>query len=328
MNAVLVINSGSSSIKYQIIRMDTEEVLAKGLIERIGSEHGHAVHTGSDGEHECERAIPDHHAGFRVMLDACAEYGPDLSGNVLTVVGHRVVHGGARYFAPTIIDAAVEADIDDLSALAPLHNPANLEGIVAARQAFPDVPHVAVFDTAFHQTMPPAAYTYAIDTALGNEYRIRRYGAHGISHKFVSEAAATFLERPLGEVNSIVLHIGNGASACAVRCGISVETSMGMTPLEGLVMGTRSGDIDPAVLIHLNRRAGMTFASWMICSTGVADCLDWQAARMCGTFSMRPPMATSRQKQRSTSTATASSITLAPITLSWGESTPSCIPLG
>lgn len=259
MNAVLVINSGSSSIKYQIIRMDTEEVLAKGLIERIGSEHGHAVHTGSDGEHQRELAIPDHHAGFRVMLDACAERGPDLSGNVLIVVGHRVVHGGARYFAPTIIDAAVEADIDDLSALAPLHNPANLEGIVAARQAFPDVPHVAVFDTAFHQTMPPAAYTYAIDAALANEYRIRRYGAHGISHKFVSEAAATFLERPLGEVNSIVLHIGNGASASAVRGGISVETSMGMTPLEGLVMGTRSGDIDPAVLIHLNRRAGMSF---------------------------------------------------------------------
>ncbi len=287
MSVVLVINSGSSSFKYQIIQMDADRVLAKGLIERIGSDHGHAVHTAADEDHQRELAIPDHDAGFRVMLEACAEYGPDLSGDVLIAVGHRVVHGGSSYFEATIIDAAVEADIDDLGSLAPLHNPANLEGIFAARRAFPHVPQVAVFDTAFHQTMPPAAYTYAIDAGLAKENRIRRYGAHGISHKFVSEATAAFLERVGGDVNSIVLHIGNGASACAVRGGLSVETSMGMTPLEGLVMGTRSGDIDPAVLIHLHRRAGSSFdelddllnrRSGMLGLTGSSDLRDVQAA--------------------------------------------------
>lgn len=260
MSIILVVNSGSSSIKYQIIEMSSEAILAKGLIERVGTDHGVATHTGPDGTtHVLERPVLDHVSGFRLVLDACEEHGPDLDEIPVVAVGHRVVQGGARFIAPTPIDDAVIAAIEEISPLAPLHNPPNLLGISGARATFPDIPHVAVFDTAFHQTMPEEAYTYAIDANLADQYRIRRYGFHGTSHKFVSERAAEFLGRPLEDVNTIVLHIGNGVSACAVRSGQSVETSMGMTPLEGLVMGTRSGDIDPGILFHLNRRAGMTF---------------------------------------------------------------------
>jgi acetate kinase len=257
-SAVLVVNSGSSSFKYQLIDSESEESLASGLVERIGEGMGSATHRGPRGTSERSLEIPDHTAGFRVMLDAFAAEGPSLEENPLEAVGHRVVHGGKRFFEPTIVTPLVEINIEDLSELAPLHNPANLEGIRAAKKAFPDVPHVAIFDTAFHQTMPPPAYTYAIDAEVAERHRVRRYGFHGTSHKYVSEAAAAFLGRPLGELRQIVLHLGNGASACAVDGGRSVETSMGMTPLEGLVMGTRSGDLDPAVLIHLARRAQLS----------------------------------------------------------------------
>lgn len=259
MTIVLVVNSGSSSIKYQILEMDGESVLASGLIERIGSDRSLSTHTGPSGTAGSESRIPDHHAGFASMLDACTTYGPDLREIPLAAAGHRVVQGGERFVAPVPIDDRVVAAIEEISPLAPLHNPANLLGIQAARTAFPDIPHVAVFDTAFHQTMPPEAYTYAIDTGLAATHGIRKYGFHGTSHKFVAGAVAAFLGRPIEELNTIVLHIGNGASACAVRAGKSIDTSMGMTPLEGLVMGTRSGDIDPAVLIHLHRRAGFGF---------------------------------------------------------------------
>jgi acetate kinase len=260
MSAVLVVNSGSSSIKYQIIDPATERPAAKGLIERVGTDHGIATHTGPDGEkHTLERPVLDHLAGFRLMLEVCAEHGPDLDVIPVIAVGHRVVQGGARFIAPTVIDGAVIAAVEELSPLAPLHNPPNLLGIRAAMEVFPDVPHVAVFDTAFHQTMPEHAYTYAIDANLAAQHRIRRYGFHGTSHKYVSERAAALLGRPPSDVNTIVLHIGNGASATAVRGGISVDTSMGMTPLEGLVMGTRGGDLDPGVPIHLHREAGVTF---------------------------------------------------------------------
>ncbi|UAJ80416.1 acetate kinase [Leifsonia sp. ZF2019] len=257
MSAVLVVNSGSSSLKYQLIDAESEEALASGLVERIGEESGHIRHRGPGGTAERSLPIPDHTAGFRAMLELFASEGPSLEESPLVAVGHRVVHGGKRFFEPTIVTPLVEINIEDLSDLAPLHNPANLQGIRAAKTAFPGVPHVAVFDTAFHQTLPPAAYTYAIDADLAEKHRVRRYGFHGTSHKFVSEAAADFLGRPLGELKQIVLHLGNGASACAVDGGRSVETSMGMTPLEGLVMGTRSGDLDPAVLLHLSRRAGL-----------------------------------------------------------------------
>jgi acetate kinase len=211
-----------------------------------------------DATYARDLPIPGHTAGFAVMLDAFAQNGPSLERNPPIAIGHRVVHGGARFFDPTLVTPAVETEIDELSVLAPLHNPANLAGIVAARHAFPDVPHVAVFDTAFHQTLPAEAYTYAIDAELAAEHSIRRYGFHGTSHKFVSEAAAAFLGRPLVELRQIVFHLGNGASVTAIDGGRSVETSMGLTPLEGLVMGTRSGDIDPAVLLQLARRAGMS----------------------------------------------------------------------
>jgi acetate kinase len=258
MSVILVVNSGSSSIKYQIIEMEGEEILGKGLIERIGTGNGIVTHTGPGGTHTAERPILDHVAGFKAMTEACDAYGPKLNEVGIVGVGHRVVQGGSRFVAPTLIDDAVIRTIEEISPLAPLHNPPNLLGIHAARNTFPHIPHVAIFDTAFHQTMPEEAYTYAIDAGIAHEYRIRRYGFHGTSHKYVSEKAAAFLGKPLEHVNTIVLHIGNGVSACAVRGGKSVDTSMGMTPLEGLVMGTRSGDIDPGILFHLHRKAGMS----------------------------------------------------------------------
>jgi acetate kinase len=221
------------------------------------------------------------------VLNVCNQHGTRLDELAIGVVGHRVVQGGARFVAPTVIDDVVLTVIDDLSPLAPLHNPANLLGIRGAMAAFPDVPHVAVFDTAFHQTMPPAAYTYAIDANLAAQYRIRRYGFHGTSHRFVAERAASHLGIPFDRFNAITLHIGNGVSACAIRNGKSVDTSMGMTPLEGLVMGSRSGDIDPGVLVHLHRQAGMTLdqiddllnrRSGLLGLTGSSDLRDVQQA--------------------------------------------------
>lgn len=269
MTPVLVINSGSSSFKYQLVDVDTERRLASGLVERIGEDAGSATHTvffASDGPavaatkatSTIERAIPDHTAGFAVMLEAFAAHGPSLGDTRPVAVGHRVVQGGARFFEPTLITPLVEINIDELAALAPLHNPGALQGIRAARAAFAGIPHVAVFDTAFHQSMPAAAYTYAIDRQTAERHRIRKYGFHGTSHKFVSEAAAAFVGRPLGDLTQIVLHLGNGASAAAIRGGASVDTSMGLTPLEGLVMGTRSGDVDPSVLGVLARREDMS----------------------------------------------------------------------
>jgi acetate kinase len=257
MSSVLVVNSGSSSFKYQLIDAASERMLASGLVERIGEASGVATHVVDGRKSERTLPIADHTAGFAVMLEAFEQHGPSLQRHPVSAVGHRVVQGGARFFEPTIITELVKINIDELASLAPLHNPANLEGIIAAQSAFPDVPHVAVFDTAFHQTLPPAAYTYAIDAQLAAKHRVRRYGFHGTSHQYVSRAAAAFLGRPLEDVSQIVLHLGNGASVCAVSGGVSVETSMGMTPLEGLVMGTRSGDIDPAVLLYLQRRAGL-----------------------------------------------------------------------
>ncbi|ANJ26236.1 acetate/propionate family kinase [Agromyces aureus] len=297
MSIVLVVNSGSSSLKYQLLDVETGHPLASGLVERIGTTDGHVKHTASvagDGEPTVwDTAVdaPDHDAAFAVMLEAFASHGPSLEEHAPVAVGHRVVQGGARFFEPTVITELVKINIDELSVLAPLHNPANLAGIVAAERAFPGVPHVAVFDTAFHQTMPPAAYTYAIDRALAEKHRVRRYGFHGTSHRFVSRAAAEFLGRPVEELQLIVLHLGNGASACAVAEGRSIDTSMGMTPLEGLVMGTRSGDIDPAVLLHLQRRAGLdadatdrllNSQSGILGLSGHADMRDLEAAREAG----------------------------------------------
>ncbi|WFE57820.1 acetate kinase [Micromonospora sp. WMMD712] len=236
MSRVLVLNCGSSSVKYRLY--DGDEVLAKGTVERVGEPGGGPA---------------DHETAVRGILD---RLGPDgLAG--LTAVGHRVVHGGRRFTEPVLVDDGVFAAIGELVPLAPLHNPANLAGIRVAREALPGVPQVAVFDTAFHHTLPEAAATYAIDRDTARRHDIRRYGFHGTSHAYVSRRTAELLGRPYDELNTITLHLGNGASACAVQGGRSVATSMGMSPLEGLVMGTRSGDLDPTIVFHLRREAGM-----------------------------------------------------------------------
>jgi len=280
---VLVVNAGSSSIKYQLIDVEAEEALAVGLLERIGQPMGAVRHDGPDGRTSFEAELRDHEAGVRMLLRNFAEHGPTLDTWNLVAVGHRVVQGGDRFSGPAVVDEKVEADIEDLCTLGPLHNPAHLAGIRAARKAFPDVPHVVVFDTSFHTTLPPEAYTYAIDRELARAHAIRRYGAHGTSHKYVSERTAALLGKDPSEVNVIVAHLGNGASITAVRGGRSVETSMGLTPLEGLVMGTRSGDVDPAVVFHLGRVAGMTIdelddllnrRSGMLGLTGSSDLRD------------------------------------------------------
>ena len=257
---VLVINAGSSSLKYSVVDTRTGEPAASGLVERIGESQGRHVHRGSADETETTRSIPSHEDALRAAIDAFDEHGPSLAELDLRAVGHRVVHGGSRFSAPALIDDALIDEVTDLVPLAPLHNPANLEGIRVARELFPDLPQVAVFDTAFHQTLPRHAYTYAVPLAWLEDHGIRRYGFHGTSHSFVDQETARLLGRDPADVNVIVLHLGNGCSASAVRAGRSVETSMGLTPLEGLVMGTRSGDLDPAIPAYLTRELGMSTA--------------------------------------------------------------------
>jgi acetate kinase len=242
--AVLVLNAGSSSLKYQLLEPAGGQVSTKGLVERIGE----------DGS-----GIPDHHAAVEQMSRELAGAGVDLSTSGVRAVGHRVVHGGPDFSDPVVVDDDVVARIAALSPLAPLHNPGAVAGIEAARAQL-DVPHVAVFDTAFFATLPPAAATYALPRELAERHRIRRYGMHGTSHRYVSHAVPTLVGRPVEELNQIVLHLGNGCSASAVRGGRAVETSMGLTPLEGLVMGTRSGDVDPGLHSYLHREAGLSVA--------------------------------------------------------------------
>ncbi len=254
--SILVVNSGSSSVKFQLVEPGSGESIAGGLVERIGESDGR-VELDYRGESlERTQHIDDHGAGLALAFEMLADAGVDL-GSSVTAVGHRVVHGGTVFYRPTIIDDGVVQQISDLSSLAPLHNPPNVLGIEVARAQLPNVPHVAVFDTAFFHSLPAAAATYAIDATVAAEHDIRRYGFHGTSHHYVSGQVATFLGRDPEELNQIVLHLGNGASASAVAGGRAVDTSMGLTPLEGLVMGTRSGDIDPGVIMHLRRSAGM-----------------------------------------------------------------------
>ncbi|MEX2551255.1 MAG: acetate kinase [Nitriliruptoraceae bacterium] len=260
---VLVLNSGSSSIKYRLFddTADGLELRARGLVERIGEPMGRAVQAVSGvpptaGEHEeiVERPFADHAAGFTWIVESLERTG---AADDLVAIGHRVVHGGAEFTAPTVIDEAVVDRIEAQIPLAPLHNPANLTGIAVARELRGDLPNVAVFDTAFHASLPAAAYRYAVPAWLLEEYGVRRYGFHGTSHAYVARRAARHLDRAESELKMVTLHLGNGASATAVDGGRSVETSMGLSPLEGLIMGTRSGDIDPAVIFHLIRRGGM-----------------------------------------------------------------------
>ena len=258
----LVLNCGSSSVKYRLF--DGDETVAKGIVERIGEPGGDA---------------PDHEEALRQVTRSV-----DLTG--LAVVGHRVVHGGHQFTAPTLLNDEVVEVIRGLMPLAPLHNPANVTGIEVARRLLPDIPQVAVFDTAFHRTMPEWAATYAIDVEVAGRLGIHRYGFHGTSHAYVSRLAAKLLDRPLETLNLITLHLGNGASACAVSGGRSLVTSMGLTPLEGLVMGTRCGDLDPAVVFHLHRVGGMALDD-------IDDLLNRHSglAGLCGDNDMRAVLA-------------------------------------
>jgi acetate kinase len=259
---VLVLNSGSSSIKYQLFRVEDWQAPASGLVARIGEPEGEIKLNWLDADeasHSSQESLPiaSHAQGIDHIIRSLRDSGVLVDVAELAAIGHRVVHGGVRFKQPALIDDSVIEAIREVVPLAPLHNPGHLAGIEAARAHFPGVPAVAVFDTAFHQTMPPSAYRYAIPEALYTEHRIRRYGFHGTSHHYVAKRAAELLGKPLDQCNLITLHLGNGASATAIRAGQCVDTSMGLTPLEGLVMGTRSGDIDPAVVIYLCKHLGL-----------------------------------------------------------------------
>jgi len=240
---VLVLNCGSSSLKYAVVEPDSGRQLADGIVERIGA-----------------GPVADHEAALRAAFDELAEAGLELDSLGLVAVGHRVVHGGPDLYRPTVVDDALVATLETLAPLAPLHNPPAILGIEVARKVLPDLPHVAVFDTAYFHDLPAAASHYAIPRDVAEQWHIRRYGFHGTSHQYVSEQAAEFLQVPVESLNQIVLHLGNGASASAIVGGRPQDTSMGLTPMEGLVMGTRSGDVDPGVIMYLNRTAGMSMA--------------------------------------------------------------------
>jgi acetate kinase len=265
---VLVMNSGSSSIKYELFDMSRRASLVSGLVERIGEAAGaikqKARTPGGDGREASVRethwqgVIADHRAGVAQLAAALRESGLLDDPRALYAVGHRVVHGGEAFREPALIDDRVLEEIRRQIPLAPLHNPGNVIGIEEMRKACPEVPQAAVFDTAFHQTIPPHAYRYAVPEKYYAEHRVRRYGFHGTSHGYVARQAAEFLGRPLESLNLITLHLGNGASAAAIAGGRSIDTSMGLTPLEGLMMGTRSGDLDPAVVFFLARQAGLS----------------------------------------------------------------------
>jgi acetate kinase len=294
---ILVINSGSSSIKYQLFDMTGPRSLTVGLVERIGQVMSRINHTAflAGGEQKVSRemALKDHREGLaqvaQLLLDA--EVGVITSSSEIAAVGHRVVHGGETFSQTTIITAAVKAKVRELIPLAPLHNPANLAGIEVAEEIFPEAVQVAVFDTAFHQTLPAQAYRYAIPSHFYEEYGIRAYGMHGTSHLYVSKAAEAYLGKPAAETNLITAHLGNGCSITAVQGGQSVETSMGFSPLAGLIMGTRSGDIDPAVIYFLGTRLHMSFEeidhllnkeSGLLGVTGNSDLRDIQARQTQG----------------------------------------------
>ena len=262
---VLVINCGSSSLKFQLINSDTEAVLAKGLCERIGID-GSLTYQPAGGEKKTEdKAMPTHTEAIQFVIDALtdADRGVVRSLDEIGAVGHRVVHGGEKFASSVVIDDEVLKAIEECNDLAPLHNPANLIGINACRELMPGVPMVAVFDTAFHQTMPSKAYMYGLPYEYYEKYKVRRYGFHGTSHSFVSKRVAELVGKAYDETKTIVCHLGNGASICAVENGKSVDTSMGLTPLEGLVMGTRSGDIDPAIMEFLAKKENLDIAGLM-----------------------------------------------------------------
>ncbi len=261
---VLVINSGSSSIKYTVFSFPAQSVVLHGDVNEIGtnqsSHHIHLKVIGSEDiviEQDSE-VFYTHRDGFNSILEALFRFDETMGDLPIAVIAHRVVHGGDQFISPTVINEDVLERLDDLIHLAPLHNPDNIQGARICHQAFPDIPQVAVFDTAFHQTMPDYAYRYAIPDSWYQQYKIRRYGFHGSSHQYVATQAAQLLGRPLTELNFISLHLGNGASACAIQQGKSIDTSMGFTPLEGLIMGGRSGDLDASIALYMQQNSAMT----------------------------------------------------------------------
>ncbi|AIZ61142.1 MULTISPECIES: acetate kinase [Bacillus] len=258
MSKIIAINAGSSSLKFQLFDMPEETVLTKGLVERIGMDN--SIFTISvDGEKKTEVTdIPDHAVAVKMLLEKLTEFHIIKDFNEIDGVGHRVVHGGEKFSDSVLLTDEVINDIDQLSELAPLHNPANVVGIKAFKQILPDVPAIAVFDTAFHQTMPEQSYLYSLPYDYYKNFGIRKYGFHGTSHKFVTERAAELLGRPLEELRLISCHLGNGASIAAVEGGKSIDTSMGFTPLAGVAMGTRSGNIDPALIPFIMEKTGHT----------------------------------------------------------------------
>jgi acetate kinase len=258
---ILVLNCGSSSIKYQVFDMPAGDVLAKGLVQKIGEAEGKIDQSSSKGDVALKEKVPDHTVGLKRAIELLTkgDQAPLHTVEEIGAVGHRVVHGGERFTETVIINDDVYHEIERHSELAPLHNPPNLLGIKVARELLPKVKQVAVFDTAFHQTMPKVAYMYAMPQSLYKESQVRRYGFHGTSHRYVAARAAEVLGKKPDQVNLITCHLGNGSSIAAVQNGRSIDTSMGLTPLEGLVMGTRTGDFDPAIIFHLARTKNMSF---------------------------------------------------------------------
>lgn len=258
MTKILSINAGSSSLKFQLIDMPEETVITKGLFERIGFEQGFFSISVNDDKVTLEQPIPDHGVAVQILLDQLLTQGVIKSFDEINGVGHRVVHGGERFSDSVLITAEVLQQIEEVSELAPLHNPANVTGIKAFQEILPNVPHVAVFDTAFHQTMPESSFLYSLPYNYYEEYGIRKYGFHGTSHKYVTQRAAEMMGKPIEDLRLISCHLGNGASIAAVSGGESIDTSMGFTPLAGLTMGTRSGDVDPALIPFIMEKTGQS----------------------------------------------------------------------
>ena len=257
---ILVVNCGSSSLKYQLIDMETEEVMAKGYLERIGIDGSFLTHRVGEEKYKIEKDIKNHAEGMELVIEQLLhkDYGVISNLNEIDAVGHRIVHGGERFTKSVLVDDEVVKGIEEAIQFAPLHNPAHLQGIYACQEKLPGKPNVVVFDTAFHQTMPEKAYMYAIPYEYYEKYKIRKYGAHGTSHKFVSQRVAEIMNKPLEDLKIISCHLGQGASLCAIKDGKSIDTSMGLTPLAGVPMGSRSGDVDPSVVTFLMEKENIS----------------------------------------------------------------------
>ena len=257
---ILVVNCGSSSLKYQLIDMETEEVMAKGYFERIGLEGSFLTHKVGGQKYKIEKNIKNHAEGMEIVIEQLLhkDYGVISNLDEIDAIGHRIVHGGSKFTKSVLVDDEVIKGIEDAIQFAPLHNPAHLQGIYACQKALPGKPNVVVFDTAFHQTMPEKAYMYAIPYEYYEKYKVRKYGAHGTSHKFVSKRVAEIMNKPIEDLKIISCHLGQGASLCAIKDGKCVDTSMGLTPLGGIPMGTRSGDLDPSVVTFLMEKENIS----------------------------------------------------------------------